>query len=80
MKVDETNFRLFKRVSEITFVDYDIIWKDAETIEGYIEDYSLLDMIRDLICEIDRLEEQEESEKWYSLSKMASCDIIKSYN
>ena len=58
MKVDESNYETLKRVSDITMTDYEIVWKDAENIEGYIDTDGLLAMIEDLICEVDRLKEE----------------------
>lgn len=60
MKVDESNYELLKRVSDITRTDYGIIWKDAENIEGYIDTDGLLSMIEELILEVDRLKEEIE--------------------
>ena len=60
MRVGEDNYEIFERVSEITMTDYDIKWWDSHNIQGYIEPDSLLDMIEDLICEVDRLEEKIE--------------------
>ncbi len=60
MKVDESNFDLLKKVSDITYTDYEIQWFDAENIKGYIETDSLLSMIEDLICEVNNLQEKYE--------------------
>lgn len=63
MKVDETNFDILKRVSEITCTDYEIKWFDAKNVDGYIEENSLISMLEDLISEINRLEENIEDIK-----------------
>ena len=58
MKVDESNYSIIKRASDLTLTDYDILWKDAENIDGYICPETMLGIIEDLILEIDRLEEE----------------------
>lgn len=58
MRIDESNYGTFERVNKITGTDYGIIWKDAENIEGVIDIDGLYAMIEDLICEVDRLEEE----------------------
>lgn len=60
MRIDEDNFEILKKVSEITGNDYQLYWKDAENIDGYIDAYALFNMVNDLICEIDYLEEKIE--------------------
>lgn len=60
MKIDESDYRYIKRVQDITSTDYEIIWKDAENIDGYILPENLMSMIEDLLCEIDILEEKIE--------------------
>lgn len=58
MRIDESNYSTIKRASDLTLTDYDIIWKDAENIDGYICSETMLGIIEDLISEIDRLEEK----------------------
>ena len=58
MRIDESNYETFEKVNKITGTDYEIIWKDAENIEGVIDIDGLYAMIEDLICEVDRLEEE----------------------
>ncbi len=60
MEVDESNFKILDRASKITGTDYDIKWFNAEEIDGYIEEDNLISMIEDLICEVDRLQEELE--------------------
>lgn len=60
MKIDEYVFEKIKKVEEKTMTDYDIIWKDAENVEGYITAEDLFTMIEDLLYEIDHLEEKIE--------------------
>lgn len=57
MKVDESNFGLFERVSKVTGTDYDIKWFDAEDIDGYIHEDNVLAMIEDLLYELDSAKE-----------------------
>ena len=58
MRIDESNYETFEKVHKITGTDYEIIWKDAENIEGVIDIDGLYAMIEDLICEVDRLNEE----------------------
>lgn len=60
MKVDESNFETLDKVSKITGGEYEIKWFDAENLDGYIDEYTMLYMIEDLIYEIDRLQEEIE--------------------
>lgn len=60
MRIDEYVFEKIKKVEEKTMTDYDIIWKDAENVEGYITADDLFTMVEDLLCEIDHLEEKIE--------------------
>lgn len=60
MKVDESNYDTLQKASEITDVDYEIQWKNAENITGYIELDALVDMIKDLIYEYGVLQEKYE--------------------
>ena len=60
MKVDETNFKILDRASQILGNDYNIKWFNAEEIDGYIDDDMILSMVEDLICEVDRLQEELE--------------------
>lgn len=60
MKISVDNYDVFERVQNITMTDYEIVWKDAENIEGYIDEDGILAMLEDLILEIDRLKEQAE--------------------
>lgn len=58
MRVDESNYETLEKASKITVTDYDIKWFDAENIDGYIDNDSIISMIEDLICEVGRLEER----------------------
>lgn len=60
MKVDESNFSILEKASKITSTDYEIKWFDAENIDGYIDVETLIYIIEDLICEVDRLQEELE--------------------
>ena len=63
MKVNEETFDTLKRVEEITGTNYDIKWTDSQNIEGFIFSEDLFHMIKDLICEVDRLKEEIEDIK-----------------
>lgn len=66
MKVDESNFKILDRVSQITGTDYEIKWFDAENVDGYIEEDSIISMLEDLIAEVGRLsEEKDDMERYY---------------
>ena len=58
MRVDESNYETLEKASKITVTDYDIKWFDAENIDGYIDNDSIISMIEDFICEVGRLEER----------------------
>lgn len=60
MRVTPDNYETLKKVSDITLVDYDIKWFDAENIDGYIDSESLLSMIEDLIVEYNHKKEEIE--------------------
>jgi len=60
MKVDETNYEILQRISDITKVEYEIKWFDAEDIDGYVDTNIVLAMLEDMICEVDRLKEELE--------------------
>ena len=57
MKVDESNYDLFQRVSKATGTDYDIKWFDAEDIDGYIDADNVLAMLEDLLYELGSAQE-----------------------
>lgn len=63
MKVNESNYETLQKASDITLVDYDIKWFDAENIDGYIDSDGLLEMIKDLVVEYNRKEEEVEELK-----------------
>ena len=60
MIVNESNFETLERASKMTSTDYEIKWFDAENIDGYIDTENLMSIIEDLICEVDRLQEEIE--------------------
>lgn len=62
MKIDEELYSDIKKAQEKTLTNYDeeIIWRDAENIDGYITSETLACIVRDLILEIDNLEEKIE--------------------
>ena len=57
MKIDENNYETIKKVESITLGDYNIYWKDAENIDGYIDSYDMFNMVSDLLCEVESLHE-----------------------
>ena len=63
MRVTPDNYEILKNASDITLVDYDIKWFDAENFAGQIDSDGLLSMIEDLIVEYHRKEEQLEDLK-----------------
>ena len=63
MRVDESNYDVLYKATEITGIDYNIIWHDAENIDGYIDSEVLLDIIQDLMCELDNAKEKYEDLK-----------------
>lgn len=63
MKIDDSNYLTIKSVSDITLVDYEIKWYDAENNEGYIEEDSILAMLDDLMTEVHKKEEELEDLK-----------------
>lgn len=58
MLVNENNLDILEKASNITSQDYEIKWFDEEN--GYISTDNLFTIIEDLICEVDKLEEQLE--------------------
>lgn len=60
MRVDESNFDIFDRVQNLCGYNYNIAWTDSHNLKGIIHPDEMLSMIEDLICEIDRLEEEKE--------------------
>jgi len=60
MEITESNYNIFERAMEITGVEYNVMWTEAENLEGYMFDDSVLNIIEDLIMEIDRLKEVNE--------------------
>lgn len=75
MKIDEYVFEKIKKVEEKTMTDYNIIWKDAENVEGYVTADDLFTMVEDLLYEIDHLEEKIED-----LENKEICDPRYEYN
>lgn len=63
MRVTPDNYETLKKASDITLVDYDIKWFDAENIDGYIDNEGLLEMIEDLLVEYHHKEEELEDLK-----------------
>ena len=57
MRITEDNYSIIERASKLTMTDYNIIWKDAENIIGWIDEDELLNIIEDLTYNIGLLEE-----------------------
>lgn len=57
MKIDESNYDVFYKLQNKGF-NIDIIWKDAENIEGYIEVEKMYNLIQDLKVELEVKEEK----------------------
>ncbi len=58
MIIDESNQEIFEKVKKITLTEHKIaILKNGE-IKSYIDLEGMLDIIQDLLCEIDSLNEQ----------------------
>lgn len=79
MKIDDSNYLTIQNVVDITLVDYEIKWYDAENNEGYIEEGSILAMLDDLIAEVHKKEEEledlkQEIEDNYELKKIDPYD------
>lgn len=70
MKIDEDRYLTINKAQRLLFHNYEINWKDAENLEGYIDEDTLLDIIDDLCDEVERLEEEKERQEeqireWY---------------
>ena len=63
MKIDENKYYILKNAIDITLVNYDIKWFDAENIDGYIDSEELLSIIQDLVVEYHKKEEELEELK-----------------
>lgn len=55
MEVNESNYDTLQKVMDITDTDYEITWRDAENIKGYIDQSEIVDMLNDLLKVIERL-------------------------
>lgn len=69
MKINESNYDTFYDLQNKGF-DIDIIWKDAENIDGYIEVEKMYELIQDLKVEIGNLEEELEDTKVHYEQKL----------
>ena len=59
MIVDESIFDVIEKAEKITLIRYTakILWRDHENLDGYIYQDNLIEIIEDLICEVESLEE-----------------------
>ena len=60
MVINEDNYNLIEKVTDITHTDYGIKWTDAENIKGTLDDYGIQCMLEDLIDEIECQKENYE--------------------
>lgn len=60
MRIDESNYKIINRISQLIGTDYNIKWFDDNNVNGYINDDKVISMLEDLIGEIDKLEEEKE--------------------
>lgn len=58
MKINEAEFDIINKAQQLTFTEYDIKWFNKDLFEGYIEGDELISIIENLICEIEKLDEQ----------------------
>lgn len=58
MRINESNYDILKKVSDVTMTTYDIKWFNEE--EGFVDEENLLTMIEDLLVELHTLEEKIE--------------------
>lgn len=63
MKFDSNVWATLEKAIEITGVDYDIKWYDAENLDGYIEEHSIEDLIADLVVGYGKLQEELEEKE-----------------
>lgn len=59
MIVDESIFDVIEKAEKITLTRYTdkILWRNHENLDGYIYQDNLIEIIEDLICEVESLEE-----------------------
>lgn len=60
MRIDDSNFETFDKVQKRCGYNYDIIWTDSHNLKGYVDPYTMLNMMDDLLCEMGRIEEKQE--------------------
>ena len=53
MRVDESNFEILQRAYDITGITNKIFWRDAENIDGYINDDDVMSLMEQLISEYE---------------------------
>lgn len=63
MRIDESNYLVIDRAERLLFTEYEKRWFDAENIDGYIDNDTLIDIISDLCDEIELINEELEEEK-----------------
>lgn len=62
MRIDEAVFETIRKAEKITLTNYgeEVLWRDAENIDGYVTSDTLYKIIQDLISEVYYLEEKIE--------------------
>ena len=75
MRVDETNFETLQRAYDITGLHNEIMWKDAENIDGYIDSDYVMDLLDAMIDEYnskrDELQDLEyQMQEYYEPKKI----------
>lgn len=67
MRVDESNFAILQTAYEITGIQDMIYWRDAENIDGYINEDDVMrlmeELINDYVSVKDELRELENKEE-----------------
>lgn len=63
MRINDSVWATLRKAIEITGVDYDIKWYDAENFEGYIREVYIETLIADLLVEYGKLQEELEDTK-----------------
>lgn len=57
MKINQDIFDILDKVQKITLTDYRYFWSDAENLDGYVDSNTLFDMVCDLVCEVESMQE-----------------------
>lgn len=65
MYLNDYELDLLERAGKKTCTNYweKVTWRSAEELDGFITSDDLMEIVADLVCEIDRLEEKIEDMK-----------------